>query len=478
MYKPTKSQLRALVKTLLKNNGKPLELTDNQLEIAMMIVCKEHPRNQVIAPTQYGKSMTVAGALLLCATIDDDRFTILAPSEKKAQIIMGQVIEHAFDDEFFTSRLELDRSTTLDRLKRERSRNHITFLGGGGIQTLTLDSRNMKRNIEAAMGFGGQNLILDESSMIDDPLYATVKRMLGGYKYSETFLLEIGNPFHRNHFYRTWHDPKYHKLFIDYKLAMAEGRFSPEFIEEMRNEAFFYVFYECLFPDEDAIDSRGYRQLLSTEDIEGAFVGLFDPDEATPMTLGVDVAAGGDFNTYVIRQGQTSWIESFNHSNDTMTNVNETIRIIEKYQLAGTAEHHNCTDTDGKQWYRLIKPEAVSVDDIGVGRGVTDRLHELGYMVNAVSVGVPASDPTKYKNLKAENAWKAEQWIKAGGKLRKDGQWQQLTWIKYKVSTDKVLQCEPKEDLKARTGKSPDFADAFMLTFTQPKPEPNVRWLD
>lgn len=52
--------------------------------------------------------------------------------------------------------------------------------------------------------------------------------------------------------------------------------------------------------------------------------------------------------------------------------------------------------------------------------------------------------------------------------------WYQLTWIKYKVSSDKVLQIEPKEDLKKREGKSPDFAEAIMLTFADPVAQPGI----
>lgn len=40
-----------------------------------------------------------------------------------------------------------------------------------------------------------------------------------------------------------------------------------------------------------------------------------------------------------------------------------------------------------------------------------------------------------------------------------------------------MLQIEAKEDLKKRTGKSPDYAEAFMLTFVAQPPEPNVRFL-
>jgi hypothetical protein len=132
----------------------------------------------------------------------NERFTILAPSEKKAGIIMGYLIDHVFDQPFFLERLELDASTKLDKLRRERSRDNLTFKGWGGVKTLTLDSRNGKKNIEAAIGFGGNRLILDKSSLINDTLYATVKRMLGGFPYDDTFLLEIGNPFYRNHFLR------------------------------------------------------------------------------------------------------------------------------------------------------------------------------------------------------------------------------------------------------------------------------------
>ena len=160
---------------------------------------------QIIAPTQYGKSLTVGLATLTSAVAIGERWVVLAPSEKKASIIMGYVIEHAFDDPLITQQLELDTQVSLDRLRRERSRTNLTFKTGGGVMVLTLDARNQKRSFEAAMGFGGNRIILDESALIDDTLYATVKRMLGGYTYAETFLLEIGNPFYRNHFYRTWH---------------------------------------------------------------------------------------------------------------------------------------------------------------------------------------------------------------------------------------------------------------------------------
>ena len=68
-------------------------------------------------------------------------------------------------------------------------------------------------------------------------------------------------------------------------------------------------------------------------------------------------------------------------------------------------------------------------------------------------------------------------WVAGGGKSARNDKFRQLATIKYKTSMDKVLRIEPKEELKKRTGKSPDYAEAFMLTFVQGPPEPGVRLL-
>ena len=440
---------------LFKVNGSELKLSPHQQEIFNLIATNSHPRNQVIAPTQYGKSLTVALAVLCRAVGRNEKFIILAPSEKKAQITMQYVIDHCFDSPIFMSQLELEDTVSLDRLRRERSRNNITFKGGGGIMTLTLDARNSKRSFEAAMGFGGNRVVLDESSLVDDILYATVKRMLGGYPYEDTFLLEIGNPFYRNHFYRTWNSSDYNKVFIDYKIGLEETRYSEKFIEEMRDEAFFSVFYECKFPEEDAVDEFGYRALITNEELAKSFVSECESDGE--LFLGADIGGGGDYNVYVLRNSKYAWVEAKNRSNDTMTNVSEIQRILQKYPN--------------------LKPNRVFIDDIGIGRGVSDRLKELNLHVIGVSVGEKAKNPTKFMNTKAEGYWLAYEWVKQGGKLLKDDNLRQLAWIKYKVNTDKVLQIEPKIDLKHRTGRSPDFAEAFMLTFIPPPPVPSILWI-
>jgi hypothetical protein len=437
-----KRTLNKLIGSLFRLGDHPVQLSDSQLDIFSQIYFAKNKRTQIIAPTQYGKSLTVGLAVLTRVLTTNERFVIMAPSEKKAKIIMSYIIEHVFDCPDLAQRLEVDRSETLDRIRRERSKNNITFIGGGGVSILTLDARNSKRSIEAAMGFGGNRLILDESSLIDDTLYATVKRMLGGYDYDDQFLLEIGNPFYRNHFYRTWHSDRYHKIFIDYHTGIAEGRYNNEFIEEMREEAFFDVFYECRFPDEDAVDERGYRVLFPMDMVQHARTDA--QQHRGIKRLGCDIGGGGDKNVYTVRSDTYAHIAGQNQSQDTMSNIVEIERIMNE---------------EG------IEAEHVFIDDTGIGRGVSDRMLEKGHNIVPVVKGEKAQDTTKFSNVRAECYWGAMEWMKAGGRIENTDRWNELNQIKYKVSSDKVIQIEKKEDLKRRLGKSPDYADSLILTF-------------
>jgi hypothetical protein len=366
---------------------------------------------------------------------------------------MGYIIEHLFDDPIFIAQLEfendLDYSSSLEMLKRYRAKDHLNFKDGGGVRTLTLNART-KSSIEAAMGFGGNRLILDESSLIEDALYSTVKRMLGGYtNYSDTFLLEIGNPFYRNHFLRTWNEAGYYKIFIDYHQALKEGRYSLEFIEEMRKEAFFDVFYECLFPREDELDNKGYRRLMTLELLRSKMTKVERiPDEDDFIKLGIDIGGGGDYNSYTLRTRHKAWLETKNQSSDTMTNVTTVLELMEKYPA--------------------LKDEEIYIDDVGIGRGVADRLKEMNLEINAVSAGSTALNTDKFANIKAENYWNLREWLlDPENYLDECDEFNQVSWIKYKVSSDRQIQMQPKDELKSETGKSPDHAESLMLTFSQ-----------
>lgn len=161
--------------------------------------------------------------------------------------------------------------------------------------------------------------------------------------------------------------------------------------------------------------------------------------------MGVDVARFGDDRTVIVVRQMEAVIRKEVYSGiDTMQTVGHVLRIAKEM---------------------VIKPGNISIDVIGVGAGVVDRLKEQGWQVNAVNVGESPKDKEHFKNLRAElYAGAVKEWIKTAS-LPKDDDFYELANIKYKFDSSSRLQMESKEDMKKRSLPSPDVADALMLTF-------------
>lgn len=436
-----KEVARAIVKDYFKDEqGQPIILSDGQCEIFNTIFLKEHNRTQTIAPTQYGKSNTVAMALILRTQAFGEEFAIVTGQEKKSQIIMEKVIQHTFDDKRLYSQLEIDKNEPLERIKRERSKQRVTWRCGGGIRTYTADSRNRRRVIDALTGLGSPNIIEDEASLIPDDLQVMILRMLGGY--GGGFLMKIGNPFTTGHFKKTWHSEKYHKLFIDYHQGLREGRYTQEFIEEMRPEPFFDILYECKFPSENDIDQSGFHRLLTDTEINNA-KGHAEPKGE--WKLGFDVGEGGDENVGILRCDTFAKIVHRSRVSDLMAQV----KIIDDLR---------------KEF--IIKEDNIFVDATGIGAGVEDRLHEIGINAKGIKWANKAKEE-KYSNLKAENYWNLRTWVKEGGILEANDGWNEMQVIKYKEDTSGKLKIKSKEDMRKEGIKSPNISDALALTFNE-----------
>jgi len=432
-------------------------ITEGQLHIFCSIIFRHYKRVQIICPTQYGKSLTVAIACIIVTAIEGKKVSVVAPSAEKAKIIMRYYIEHLGDNIIFERQLE--KITKLERLKQEGSKERITLRNGGGIFVVSAEQKSFKKSFASAMGLGAEMVILDEACLIQDQTEATIFRMIVG-KTGESFYCKIGNPWFStypySHFIKSWNGDKYHKIFIDYHIAIEEGRIRAEDIEEARDKPFFGILYECEFPPEDEISKDGYRQLVYSKYLrygitEEAFRIVIkkarDRGEKTSgkLKLGCDIGGGGDYNVYVLRYGPFAIVAGKNQSNNTMTNVSEIDRLKELWG---------------------IEYEDISIDDIGIGRGVADRFREKGCNVNSVNVGSSAIHKDTFSNLKAELYWDLGEWIRREDvRLDKNDNWIQVLWIRYSTTSEKLLKIEPKADLVARTSKSPDYAEALMLTF-------------
>ncbi len=486
MMKPTKEiVMEGLLATHL-HNGEPINFPPGQKDIYRAILYREHKRIQITCCTQYGKTHTVGCACLPVTCIQHRKVIVIAPTTSKAKLIMRDYIDHIGDEPLYYE--ELEKNTKLDRLRMEENKERITLKGGGGIYVVSAQEGNSTKKIQAAMGEGAEIVILDEGALISDDTEATIFRM-GAGQGDKFCYIKIGNPFTRGHFYKSAHDPRYYQINIDYKQALAEGRYTQAFIDEARAKPLFDVLFENKFPSEKVIDSKGFRKLMLDHQIEECredfgldekalkeyvtaelekykenvkFDKLSDEEKEGKEKqdcifqgkphLGVDVAEGGNNNAFVLRFDNYGIIVERNTIEDLMQQVPIVSGLQTDYRIA---------DQD------------IAIDDTGVGGGVTDRLEELDHQVNGVKTGGSPWD-NDYLNIRAENMFLMRDWlVNQGGKLIDDPAWSpQLNLIRYKENSSSKLQIESKEDMKKRAKEegvdvdSPDEVDALALTFS------------
>lgn len=203
---------------------------------------------------------------------------------------------------------------------------------------------------------------------------------------------------------------------------------------------------EYPFTDEEAFLSSITDTFISLDWVQKARKNQVE--SSASLVIGVDPARMGDDRTAIIRrQGRRAHKLETHYNIDTMELAGIIKRIIEK----------EC-------------PRRVCIDCIGIGAGVVDRLHELGYedIVVGVNVARKAEEPDKYRNTRAELWDRMREWfiqdmpveIPDSDELQTD-----LCGLGYKYDSSDKLQIESKEDAKKRGLLSPDTSDALMLTF-------------
>jgi len=111
--------------------------------------------------------------------------------------------------------------------------------------------------------------------------------------------------------------------------------------------------------------------------------------------------------------------------------------------------------------------------DRGGGSGMYDRLKEMGYgkKISLVNFGSTPLDQRKYKNRRAEMWGELNEWLESEEKTElPDDDYLQadLVSVGFKYTSTTQLLLEKKEEVKKRTGKSPDSGDAVALTFAEP----------
>lgn len=194
----------------------------------------------------------------------------------------------------------------------------------------------------------------------------------------------------------------------------------------------------------------GNTKLIAAKDVREAMRPKMDKSDS-PLIIGVDVARFGDDKTvFCYRRGRWCYrIDAYSHWDN--------VQIANKI----TAD------------IRELKPARVFIDVGGVGGGVYDILADRGYAktVRGVNFGSKSIYDDRYFNKRAEMWGEANEWLKQdlGVQLPDDDElFDDLCAVNKKYDSRGRLQLESKEDVKKEVGRSPDKADAFVLTFAAP----------
>lgn len=156
-------------------------------------------------------------------------------------------------------------------------------------------------------------------------------------------------------------------------------------------------------------------------------------------------------------------------------------RLLERYRLDKAAgEDHMLTYNKLVSYEMDLRADRVLIDQ-GEGTAIKTLANNNGKMTwELISFAGEANDAPEFKdrqyhNIRAQMYYEADKWLREGGVLdARIPEWKedikkQLCWTKgtrHKISQKKLA--EPKADIKARVGQSPDIADGFVLAFARP----------
>lgn len=199
--------------------------------------------------------------------------------------------------------------------------------------------------------------------------------------------------------------------------------------------------------------------LLGPNDVEKSMGRHLTEDKYafSQKRLGVDVARFGDDRTIIFpRQG----LAAFNCAE---------MRGADGPQIAARlAKARN-------RWLENGTNDIIELIDCtgGFGASAYDAYRVAGYSPIDVQFGGKAIDP-RYENKRAEMWFEMAEWVKRGGALPDDPELQkELTAPTYTFNKHGKFLIEPKDQIKARLGFSPDKADALVTTFALPEKAAN-----
>lgn len=293
-------------------------------------------------------------------------------------------------------------------------------------------------------------VILDEYAQIKPALWDEV--ILPALMDRDGWAVFVGTPKGQNQFYEKWQEAQrnddWYACMVrcdESGLFDADGAYGPSRLEDLKKQMSSESFrqeMECDFT------ASAFNVLINIDLVTSASARSYDKTaiERAPKVLGVDVARfGNDSSVITRRQGLVTFEPKIYRDIDNMTLAAYIMQEIDRWQ-----------------------PDAVFIDE-GRGEGVIDRCKQMGYDVTGVNFGSKSLEPERYINKRVEMWDGIRKWLEDGGALPNNAQLKnELVFPEYSFDAANRMKLTSKEEIKEKTGSSPDIADSLALTFAFP----------
>jgi hypothetical protein len=316
---------------------------------------------------------------------------------------------------------------------------------------------------EAAAAFQGIHatsllIVLDEGSGIPDWLAMACETLITN---EDSRLLIIGNPDNPISYFAKSFRPA-----SGFNKITIRAKDTPAFTGEKVSKNLADKLTSRMWVEERA-KRWGVRSPLYISKVDAEFPDITDDTVFTPAMI--TQAITNDRSRYAVNTTGRYGFDVARLGPDESVvyhNRNGYVRQVARWAKADTMESVGkfrslAGPNPGKQ-----TPEAW-IDVNGLGAGVFDRLRELNYPVRPFNSGEKAYNPIRYKNRRSEAFWEAREMFEEAlidiEELDEDLQ-AELMEVHFKTASTGQIQIEPKEDIAQRLGRSPDRADAFIMS--------------
>ena len=305
-----------------------------------------------------------------------------------------------------------------------------------------------KERPEALQGFHAPSLLflIEEASGIPEEVFEVAQ---GALSTEHAKVLMIGNPTRLSgFFYDSFHSmrARWQTMRVNSEdVPRARGHIDDIVARYGKDSNAYRVRVLGDFPTAED------EQIISLDLLEAAVARKVAPSNKFRVVWGLDVARFGNDRTALCKRRGNVTLEPVKHWSK-----------LDTMQVSGTIA------AEFRQAHDLDKPSEILVDVIGVGAGVVDRLTELGLPARGVNVSeTPSTHPEIYLRRRDELWFRAKEWLQARdcAMVKDDELFGELVGPLYSYTSSGKIVVESKDDMKARGQRSPDLADAFVLTF-------------